>query len=125
MGFHRGGRNLDHARSIPPNCAACERAFHKCFCAVLPTAELCQHLHNEDQEDFAGMQMSVHDQQTQFDEPKPRLQQAEFEHLKTRLNSAQLERTVTALHETLPEAKAREAEATLRRIFARAQRWEV
>ena len=69
--------------------------------------------------------MSGHGQQAQFNDLKPRLQQVEFDHLKTRLNSAQLERTIAALHETLPETRAREAEATLRRMFARAQRWEV
>ena len=55
--------------------------------------------------------------------PTP-LQQTEFDHLKSRLDSAQLEMTVVALHQTLPETKAREAEATLRRMFARAKRWE-
>jgi hypothetical protein len=60
----------------------------------------------------------------QFNELKPRLQQVEFDHLKSRLDTAQLERTVAALRETLPGAKADEAEATLRRMFARAQRWE-
>lgn len=62
--------------------------------------------------------------QAQFNELKPRLHQVEFDHLRSRLDTAQLERTVAALHETLPETKAREAEATLRRMFARAQRWE-
>ena len=69
--------------------------------------------------------MSLHGNQAQFDELKPRLRQVEFDHLKTRLDTAQLERTVAALHETLPEARAHEAEATLRRMFARAQRWEI
>jgi hypothetical protein len=62
--------------------------------------------------------------QAQFNELKPRLQQVEFDHLKSRLDTAQLERTIAALHETLPGTKADEAEATLRRMFARAQRWE-
>jgi hypothetical protein len=68
--------------------------------------------------------MSFQGKLEQFDELRPRLQQVEFDHLRSRLDTAQLERTVTALHETLPETKAREAEATLRRMFARAQRWE-
>jgi hypothetical protein len=64
------------------------------------------------------------DHQAQFGELKPRLQQVEFDHLKSRLDTAQLERTVAALHQTLPESQACEAEATLRRMFARARRWE-
>ena len=68
--------------------------------------------------------MSVHGKQAQFEELKPRLHQVEFDHLRSRLDTAQLERTIAALHETLPETKAREAEATLRRMFARAQRWQ-
>jgi hypothetical protein len=68
--------------------------------------------------------MSLQDHQAQFDQLKPRLHQTEFDHLKSRLDTAQLEQTVTALHQTLPEAKANEAEATLRRMFARAKRWE-
>jgi hypothetical protein len=68
--------------------------------------------------------MAFQGKQAQFDDLKPRLQQVEFDHLKSRLDSAQLERTVAALHETLPETKARDAEATLRRMFARAQRWQ-
>ena len=68
--------------------------------------------------------MSFQGEQAQFDQLKPRLQQVEFDHLKSRLDTAQLERTVAALHETLPETKAHEAEATLRRMFARSRRWE-
>jgi hypothetical protein len=68
--------------------------------------------------------MSLQNNHAQFEQLKPRLQQVEFDHLKTRLDSAQLERTVAALHQTLPETKANEAEATLRRMYARAKRWE-
>jgi len=68
--------------------------------------------------------MSLQDHQAQFELLKPRLQKIEFDHLKSRLDTAQLERTVAALHDTLPESRASEAEATLRRMFARAQRWE-
>lgn len=68
--------------------------------------------------------MSLQENQAQFADLKPRLHQVEFDHLKSRLDSAQLEVTVAALHQTLPEAKANEAEATLRRMFARAKRWE-
>ena len=68
--------------------------------------------------------MSLQDHQTQFEQLRPRLQKTEFDHLKSRLDTAQLERTVAALHDTLPQPKANEAEATLRRMFARAQRWE-
>ncbi len=68
--------------------------------------------------------MSLHDHQAQFAELKPRLQKTEFDHLKSRLDTAQLELTVAALHDTLPEPKASEAEATLRRMYARAKRWE-
>ncbi|WP_152539773.1 hypothetical protein [Afipia sp. P52-10] len=66
---------------------------------------------------------SEQDRET-FDKLKPRLQQVEFNHLKTRLDAVQLERTVAALHQTLPEEKASEAEATLRRMYERAKRWE-
>ena len=68
--------------------------------------------------------MSIQENQAQFAELEPRLRQVEFDHLKSRLDSAQLELTVAALHQTLPEIKASEAEATLRRMFARAKRWE-
>jgi hypothetical protein len=68
--------------------------------------------------------MSLQENQAQFAELKSRLHQVEFDHLKSRLDSAQLELTVAALHQTLPESKASEAEATLRRMFARAKRWE-
>jgi hypothetical protein len=68
--------------------------------------------------------MSLQDHQAQFEQLKPRLRKTEFDHLKSRLDTAQLERTVAALHDTLPQPKADEAEATLRRMFARAQRWE-
>ena len=68
--------------------------------------------------------MALQENQAQFADLKPRLHQVEFDHLKSRLDSAQLEVTVAALHQTLPEAKANEAEATLRRMFARAKRWE-
>ena len=47
----------------------------------------------------------------------------QFDRLKSRLDAVQLERTVAALHETLPDPQAHEAEETLRRMFARAQRW--
>ena len=68
--------------------------------------------------------MSVQDHQAQFEQLRPRLHRTEFDHLRIRLDTAQLERTVAALHQTLSEAKASEAEATLRRMFARAKRWE-
>jgi hypothetical protein len=68
--------------------------------------------------------MSLQNNQAQFEQLKPRLRQVEFDHLKTRLDTAQLEVTVAALHDTLPQNKASEAEATLRRMFARAKRWE-
>ena len=70
--------------------------------------------------------MSLQNNQAQFAELKPRLQQVEFNHLKARLDSAQLEQTIAALHQipTLPETRASEAEATLRRMYARAKRWE-
>ena len=71
--------------------------------------------------------MSLQDNQAQFAELKPpRLQQVEFDHLRARLDSAQLEQTIAALHQisTLPEPRANEAEATLRRMYARAKRWE-
>ena len=70
--------------------------------------------------------MPLQDNHTQFEQLKPRLQQVEFNHLKARLDSAQLEQTIAALHQipTLPETKASEAEATLRRMYARAKRWE-
>ncbi len=68
--------------------------------------------------------MSLQQNQAQFADIKPRLHQVEFDHLRSRLDSAQLEATVAALHQTLSQAKASEAEATLRRMFARAKRWE-
>ena len=68
--------------------------------------------------------MSFQDRQSQFEQLKPRLHQVEFDHLKSRLDMAQLELTIAALHQTLPETSASEAEATLRRMFARAKRWE-
>jgi hypothetical protein len=68
--------------------------------------------------------MSLQEHQAQFEQLKPRLHKIEFDHLKSRLDTAQLERTVAALHDTLPQSRASEAEATLRRMFARAQRWE-
>ena len=68
--------------------------------------------------------MSLQNNQAQFEQLKPRLHKIEFDHLKSRLDTAQLELTVAALHDTLPQAKASEAEATLRRMFARAKRWE-
>jgi hypothetical protein len=68
--------------------------------------------------------MSLQEYQAQFEQLKPRLRKTEFDHLKSRLDTAQLERTVAALHDTLPQSRASEAEATLRRMFARAQRWE-
>ena len=63
------------------------------------------------------------DNQAQFDQLRPRLQQVAFDHLRSRLDSAQLEQTVAALHQVLPDTRASEAEATLRRMFARARRW--
>ena len=60
----------------------------------------------------------------QFDRLKTRLQQASFSHLKSRLDVVQLERTIAGLHQTLPKAKASEAEETLRRMYERAKRWE-
>jgi hypothetical protein len=71
-----------------------------------------------------GRWMSLQNNHAQFEQLKPRLQQVEFDHLKARLDSAQLERTVAALHQTLPATKASEAEATLRRMYARAKRWQ-
>lgn len=68
--------------------------------------------------------MSLERNRTQFDRLKMRLQQVGFHHLKSRLDVAQLERTIAGLHQTLPEAKAAEAEATLRRMYERAKRWE-
>jgi hypothetical protein len=68
--------------------------------------------------------MSLQNNQAQFEQLKPRLRRTEFDHLKSRLDTAQLELTITALRQTLPETKASEAEATLRRMFARAKRWE-
>lgn len=68
--------------------------------------------------------MPLEKSREQFDRLKTRLQQVSFSHLKSRLDVAQLERTITGLHQTLPEAKASEAEATLRRMFERAKRWE-
>ncbi len=65
--------------------------------------------------------MSLQSNQTQFEQLKPRLHRVEFDHLGSRLDTAQLELTVAALHDTLSETKASEAEATLRRMFARAQ----
>jgi len=69
---------------------------------------------NENQQEDWDVRMSLHDDQV------------EFAHLRARLDNAQLERTITALHQiqTLPETKASEAEATLRRMYARAKRWE-
>jgi hypothetical protein len=68
--------------------------------------------------------MSLQSNQTQFEELKPRLHRAELDHLGSRLDTAQLELTVAKLHNTLSETKASEAEATLRRMYARAKRWE-
>lgn len=70
-------------------------------------------------------QMALEQNRTKFDRLKMRLQQVGFQHLKTRLDDAQLERTIAGLYQTLPEAKANEAEATLRRMYERAKRWEV
>jgi len=80
---------------------------------------------NKNQE-HRDVRMPLQDNQAQFAELKPRLQQVEFNHLKSRLDHAQLEQTIAALHQipTLPETKASEAEATLRRMYARAKRWE-
>lgn len=55
---------------------------------------------------------------------EPQLRHAEYVRLKKRLDAAQLELTITALRETLPETSAAEAAETLRRMYARAQRWE-
>jgi hypothetical protein len=68
--------------------------------------------------------MSLQSNQAQFEQLKPRLHRAELDHLGSRLDTAQLELTVAKLHDTLSETKASEAEATLRRMFARAKRWE-
>lgn len=71
--------------------------------------------------------LPLQDNQAQFDQLKPRLQQTAFDHLRSRLDSAQLEQleqTVAALHQVLPDTRASEAEATLRRMFARARRWD-
>jgi hypothetical protein len=55
---------------------------------------------------------------------EPRIRRTDYVRLKRRLDAAQLERTIAALHETLPESSASEAAETLRRMYARAQRWE-
>ena len=55
---------------------------------------------------------------------KPRTRRTEYVGLKKRLDAAQLERTIAALHASLPESSAAEAIETLRRMYARAQRWE-
>ena len=69
--------------------------------------------------------MSVDDNQAQIARRDSSPQQAEYNHLKVRLDEAQLERTVAALHRAIPDdARAREAEATLRRMYERAKRWE-
>jgi hypothetical protein len=67
--------------------------------------------------------MSLKDDRLRFEQLKARLQQVAFNRLKSRLDTVRLERTVAALHEVLPDPQADEAEATLRRMFARAQRW--
>jgi hypothetical protein len=68
--------------------------------------------------------MSLQNDQAELGALNP--QQTEFNHLKSRLDTAQLERTIAALHQlpTLPGTTASEAEATLRRMYARAKRWE-
>jgi hypothetical protein len=48
----------------------------------------------------------------------------DFEKIKTRLTEIQLERSVAAFYLTLPEEKAREAEAAMRRMYERARRWQ-
>lgn len=68
--------------------------------------------------------MPIEENRTQFDSLKSRLQKVEFNHLKSRLDLTQLERTIAGLHQTLPEEKANDAAATLRRMFDRAKRWE-
>jgi hypothetical protein len=68
--------------------------------------------------------MSLQSNHAQFEHLKPRLHRAELDHLGSRLDTAQLELTVAKLHDTLSETKASEAEAILRRMFARAKRWE-
>ena len=93
--------------------------------AVLKRVQFCQHRPQSKTKKTCGdvacrFRTITHNSS----ELKPRLQQVEFDHLKSRLDSAQLERTVAALHQTLPETKASEAEATLRRMYARAKRWE-
>ena len=67
--------------------------------------------------------MSLRDDRTQLDQRKSRLQLVAFNRLKSRLDAVRLECTVAALHEILPDDRANDAEATLRRMFARAQRW--
>lgn len=56
--------------------------------------------------------------------PEPQFRQTEYFQLKKRLDAAQLERTIAALHAALPKTSAAEAAETLRRMYARAQRWE-
>jgi len=70
--------------------------------------------------------MAVENNQTRVTRVDPqKQQQAEYHHLKPRLDEAQLERTIAVLHQSIPdEAKARDVEATLRRMFERAKRWE-
>lgn len=61
---------------------------------------------------------------TRLTASKPRIRRTDYVRLKKRLDAAQLERTIAALYASLPESSAAEAVATLRRMFARAQRWE-
>lgn len=65
--------------------------------------------------------ISVHNRLTA---PKPRIRRTDYSRLKKRFDAAQLERTIAALHASLPESSAAEASETLRRMYARAQRWE-
>ena len=67
--------------------------------------------------------MSLQDDRSQFDQLRLRLHLVELNRLTSRLEAVKLERTVEALHQVLPDNQADEAEATLRRMFARAQRW--
>lgn len=68
--------------------------------------------------------MTAISEHTRLTASKPRIQRTEYVGLKKRLDAAQLERTIAALHASLPESSAAEAIETLRRMYARAQRWE-
>jgi hypothetical protein len=111
---------FSESKKVPQEAAHSTDALH----AVSQALQFCQHHPQSKIKKDGDVAMPLQDNHAQFEQLKPRLQQVEFDHLKSRLDSAQLERTVAALHQTLPETKASEAEATLRRMYARAKRWE-